>query len=196
MSVTVVGAGVVGLTAAVELQRAGHDVTVVADRTGEETVSAVAGAIWFPYRAGPPAAVARWALRTRERLAAIAAEHPRAGVDVLSLVEIVAGEGPPWWLDAAPDAERIVAHGLPAWRFRAPRAEPALFLPWLAAQLARPVVRARVGDLDAVPGDVVVHCAGLGARELARDPSVSGLAGQSPKVACALNAAMPANSRP
>ncbi|MCA9675068.1 MAG: FAD-binding oxidoreductase, partial [Myxococcales bacterium] len=50
MKITVVGAGVVGLTCAVELQAAGHDVTVVAARTGEATTSAVAAAIWFPYR--------------------------------------------------------------------------------------------------------------------------------------------------
>jgi D-amino-acid oxidase len=177
VQVTVVGAGVIGLCAAVELQRAGHDVTVIAAATGDATVSAVAGAIWFPYRAGPPAQVARWARRTRDRLEAIAAAAPEAGVDVLTLLELEA-EDPPWWLDAAPHAERTTVAGAPGWRLRAPRVEPALFLPWLTAQLARPIVCARVTELDAVAGDVVVHATGLGARTLAADRAVTGLAGQ------------------
>lgn len=177
MQITVVGAGVIGLCAAHELERAAHDVTVVAAATGEATVSAVAAAIWFPYRAGPPAAVARWARRTRERLEAIARESPEAGVDVLTLLEIDPAD-PPWWLAAAPDAERTALAGSPAWRLRAPRIEPALFLPWLAARLRRPIIHARVTDLDDVPGELVVHATGLGARALARDRSVTGLAGQ------------------
>jgi len=62
--VIVVGAGVIGLTCAVELEAAGHDVTVIGERTADATVSSVAGAIWFPYRVGPPDRVARWAART------------------------------------------------------------------------------------------------------------------------------------
>ena len=176
MRITVAGAGVIGLCAAIELERAGHDVTVVAAATGDATVSAVAGAIWFPYRAGPPEQVARWARRTRTRLEAIAREHPEAGVDVLTLLEL--DEAHPWWLAAAPDAERATVAGAPGWRLRAPRVEPALFLPWLTTQLARPVVHARVTELDELPGDVVVHATGLGARALAGDRAVTGLAGQ------------------
>jgi D-amino-acid oxidase len=172
--VTVVGAGVIGLTAAVELQRAGHDVTVIAEHTGDRTTSAVAGAIWFPYRAGPPEAVTRWAARTRTRLTELARAAPDAGVDLITLVELVADEGAPWWVAAAPDAVSIEG----AWRLTVPRVEPALFLPWLTAQLARPIEHARVTDLDDVPGDLVVHATGLGARTLAHDPTVVGLAGQ------------------
>ena len=57
MDVTVVGAGVIGLTVAVELTRAGHRVEVIADRVLDHTTSAIAGAVWFPYRVGPPALV-------------------------------------------------------------------------------------------------------------------------------------------
>ncbi len=53
MRVIVVGAGVVGLTSAVRLLEAGHRVDVVARDLPLETTSAVAAAIWYPYRALP-----------------------------------------------------------------------------------------------------------------------------------------------
>ena len=48
--ITVIGAGVIGLTCAHELAEAGHEVTVVADRGPGDTVSSLAGGLWFPYR--------------------------------------------------------------------------------------------------------------------------------------------------
>ena len=51
--VIVVGAGVVGLSCAVRLLEAGHRVDVLARDLPLETTSAVAAAIWYPYRALP-----------------------------------------------------------------------------------------------------------------------------------------------
>jgi D-amino-acid oxidase len=184
VKIAVVGAGVIGLTCAVELEAAGHDVTVIGEHTGDATVSSVAGAIWFPYRAGPPDRVARWAARTRARLEALV-DVPDAGVAILTCFEITGAspehDEPPWWLAAAPDAEYVTTDlpgGPRAWRFRAPRVEPARYLAWLTARLARPIVRARVAALDELDADVIVHAAGLGARALADDPALTGLAGQ------------------
>src|ERR1700733_15580809 len=96
MQITVVGAGVIGLTTALTLEQRGHDVRIVAAAYGETTTSAIAGAVWFPYRAGPPAKVAAWAARPRtwrEQLAPIS----RAGVDVLAGYEITPDDQYPWW---------------------------------------------------------------------------------------------------
>jgi D-amino-acid oxidase len=180
VDVTVVGAGVIGLTTAVELERAGHAVQVVALATGEDTTSAVAGALWFPFRADPPERVNGWARRSRARLEALATTQPQAGVDVLTAFEAAQDEAPPWW---APSAEplRFVENsplGGPAWRFLAPRVEPLLFLGWLEAQLQRPIQRERVTSLEAVAGEVVVNCTGLGARRLANDASLQAVYGQ------------------
>ncbi len=178
--VTVVGAGVIGLTAALALDEAGHDVTVVAAATGDDTTSAVAGAIWLPFQVGPPAAVTRWAARTRTWLEALARTTPAAGVDLLECLVLDHGERP-WWADAVGPLERVttaLAGGAPAWRFVAPRVDPRLHLPWLEARLPRPVARRRVTRLADEPGDAVVNATGLGARALTGDAALVGSFGQ------------------
>ena len=195
MRVTVVGAGVIGLTTALTLQEAGHDVRVVAAATGSRTTSSVAGAVWFPYRAGPPDKVAAWAARTRRWLLDIAERDPSAGVDVLTKYEITIEETSerPWWsalptmegdglaLDEVDDLERVPSPvvGQPdAWRFTAPRAQPSLFLAWLEAQLTAPIDHREITNLADVPGDVVINCTGLAARDLVDDALVTPLLGQ------------------
>ena len=180
MNVTVVGAGVIGLTTAVELQQAGHAVQVVASATGQRTTSAVAGALWFPFRADPPEQVNAWAKRSRERLVLLATSTAEAGVDVLTAYEAASSPELPWW-GPGTDAIHYVDDsplGVPAWRFRAPRVVPRLFLDWLEGQLQRPIQQRHVRSLEALPGEVVVNCAGLGARALTGDTSLQAVYGQ------------------
>jgi D-amino-acid oxidase len=180
MLITVVGAGVVGLTTAVVLQERGHQVQVVAEKTGNGTTSAVAGAVWYPFRADPPDRVVGWAMRAKEWLTGLAATTLEAGVDILTVHEVTVSDEPPWWSECAPDLQRVVlADGTSAWRFEAPRIEPELHLAWLESQLRWPIERRRVTSLNAEPGDVVVNCTGLGARSLTADRELQGLFGQT-----------------
>jgi D-amino-acid oxidase len=183
VQVTVVGAGVIGLVTALVLEELGHQVRIVAAAGAGSSVSSVAGALWFPYRAGPPDRVAAWGARTHRWLEALAAEHD-AGVDMVTDHEITTEpDDPParpWWA-ADLEVARVPAPvlGAPlAWRFRAPRAEPARFLPWLAARLRARVEHRPVTELTAEPGDAVVNCTGLGARDLAADDQLVPLFGQ------------------
>jgi D-amino-acid oxidase len=182
VQITVVGAGVIGLTTALTLEQRGHDVRVVASATDDTITSAVAGACWFPYRVGPPGKVAAWAAETRDWLATLAAD-PTTGVAPLTGYEITndaAGAPKPWWA-AQIEVTRVPAPviGRPAaWQFASARIEPARFLPWLAGQLRGPIERRPVRALDDEPGDRVINCSGLAARELAGDPLVTGLFGQ------------------
>ncbi|MEO8704893.1 MAG: FAD-dependent oxidoreductase [Kofleriaceae bacterium] len=179
MNVTVVGAGVIGLTTALVLEERGHRVRIVAAATGDAITSAVAGAVWFPYRAGPPERVAAWATHTRGWLEGLPAA---AGVDILTGYEITNDDGTqiPWWATgiAIERAPAPVVGAPIAWRFTAPRVEPATFLPWLTSQLRAPIESRVVTDLAGEPGDVVVDCAGLAARELAPDDLLYPLFGQ------------------
>jgi D-amino-acid oxidase len=183
VQITVVGAGVIGLTTALTLEARGHDVRVVAVATDDATTSAVAGACWFPYRAGPPARVVAWAAETRTWFEDLAAD-PDAGVALITGYEITAEQGVdpprPWWTaNITVSREPAPVTGAPlAWRYQSARIEPAQFLAWLTGRLRGSIERQPVDDLDAVPGDVVVNCTGLAARELAGDKAMVPLFGQ------------------
>jgi glycine/D-amino acid oxidase-like deaminating enzyme len=60
--VTVLGAGITGLTTAVSLLDAGCEVHVVTASPIEASTSYLAAAVWFPTHVGPPGRVAAWGL--------------------------------------------------------------------------------------------------------------------------------------
>lgn len=180
MLITVVGAGVSGLTTALALQERGHRVQVVAAATGEATTSAAAGAVWYPFRADPPDRVVGWAMRAKEWLTELSQTTPEAGVDVLTVFEAVDSDELPWWAGCAADLELVrFDETTSAWKFSAPRVEPKIHLAWLESQLKWPIDRRRVASLDAEPGDIVVNCTGLAARVLTGDRELQGLFGQT-----------------
>jgi D-amino-acid oxidase len=180
MRVTVVGAGVVGLTTAVCLRSLGFEANVVSRDAPEATTSAVAAALWYPYRALPVDRVTAWSAATYEELSRLSG---RAGVRMLAGTEVLDPGAPdPWWRDAVPDLRRT-AEGL---RFTAPVVDMSVHLPWLAERLraaGASIERRALGSLEELDADAVVDCAGLGARELAGDPSVSAVRGQVVRVA-------------
>ena len=177
--VIVAGTGVVGLTAAIRLREAGIAADVVARDPPAATTSAVAAALWYPYRAFPRERVAAWSARGFAVLSGLAAT-PGSGVRMRWGTELVApGAEDPWWRPAVPSFART-AEG---YRFAAPVADMSVHLPWLAARLealGASLAIATLGSLDEAlaRAPVVVNCAGLGARELARDEALLAVRGQ------------------
>jgi D-amino-acid oxidase len=184
--VLVVGAGVVGLSCAVRLLEAGHRVDVLARDLPLETTSAVAAAIWYPYRAWPHDRVLGWSRTSYDVFAGIAAEHPDSGVVMQEGTEVVPrprglSRERPWWSEVVPDLRETVE--VPSgydggWSFTAPRAEMPVYLRWLADRVVEAggsITRLNLHGLpqtgDGGP-DTVVNCAGIGAKFLAADPSV------------------------
>src|SRR3954463_16543440 len=92
--VLVVGAGVVGLTAAIRLREAGVGADVVAREPPAATTSAVAAALWSPYRAFPRERVEGWSARGFEVLSALA-DEPASGVRMRLGLEGGAPGAPP-----------------------------------------------------------------------------------------------------
>jgi D-amino-acid oxidase len=187
--VVVVGAGIVGLSAALALQATGRRVAIVtADDVGS-TTSNVAAAVWFPTEVGPVERVLGWGQRSRDHLERTVSSHPEAGVllrDTLMLYREPPGR--PWWTTALEDVREVEAAALPAGyrhglRFTAPLVEMPIHLRWLEARFlaAGGVVHREhlegLGDLAGC-APTIVNCSGLGARELVPDPSVTPIRGQ------------------
>mgnify|MGYP000104587421 CR=1 FL=1 len=181
--VTVIGAGIVGLTTAVTLRERGHAVRIVAEQTGERTTSSKAGAIWFPFKADPPDRVNRWARASRDWLTELVEEGP-AGVDLVRLFECADTPERPWWADAAPDLELIdspTAAAAYCWTLLAPRVVPLSLLTFLEGWHGDSIERRRVTDLrdELTHTDFVVNCTGLGAKPLTGDRSLYAVYGQT-----------------
>jgi D-amino-acid oxidase len=104
----IIGAGVSGLACGVVFAERGWNVRIFADETGQETTSAAAAAVWFPYDAEPAEKIIPWSLITYERLRELARDS-RSGVSMLELRQFTrTGEIPiPDW------AKKLGAHPAP-----------------------------------------------------------------------------------
>jgi D-amino-acid oxidase len=191
MRITVVGAGVSGLTSALSLQERGHDVRIVAASTSAQSTSFLAAAVWFPTHVGPPDRVAGWGRTTYEDLAG-QAQHQVPGVLMRESLALYRNPpGRPDWIAAvgevraATDSELPTGygHGL---RFAVPLVEMPLYLPWLVTEFegrGGTLEPFHVTGLDQLAdADVVVNCAGLAAGELVGDASVYPVRGQIVRV--------------
>lgn len=189
--VTVVGAGVVGMTTAITLLDAGHRVRVVSADPIDQTTSAVAAAVWFPTHVGPPDRVMHWGRETFDVLAEQAARLVPGALMRGSLALYREPPGEPDWTTAVGDVRDARRDELPpgyphGLRFDVPQTVMPLYLPWLSDEITRRgggFSRARLQSLDELRScDVVVNCTGLGARDLVDDTAVYPVRGQVVRV--------------
>jgi D-amino-acid oxidase len=174
MQVTVVGAGVSGLSCGVRLLESGCGVTIVARDLPADTTSAVAGAVWFPYRVAPNGRTGPWAEVGYRRFAELAAD-PGAPVSMVELTMLYPEplRADPWWLAAVP-GERVRASRpaeLPAGygdgrAVQVPCVVAPAYLEWLERRfraLGGSIEQRTAGAFEELPGDAVVNCAGADA---------------------------------
>lgn len=181
--VRVIGAGIIGIACAIQLQEAGHDVEIVAERWGNDTTSAVAGAIWYPYHVGPVADAVRWGEVTLAELRRLAREVPEAGVRIKPGVESTLNPTEPHgWTALMPDFARVAppTGAASAWAMSLPVIDMPVFLDWLQRRFLAAGGHVREERLDTIPDDGVltVLACGLGARELLGDTEIFPLRGQ------------------
>lgn len=146
--VTILGAGVSGLTTGVVLAEAGHRVTILAADV-VNTTSHAAAAIWLPYHVASDRLDA-WALETREVLTMLAGD-PVTGVSLIDFELLDDGQV-----------------------LRVPLADTTRYLPYLRSRFERAggtveVREVRREDLGGLDGDLIVNCTGFGARALFGD---------------------------
>lgn len=182
--VVVIGSGVIGLTTAVVLAERGRRVRVWTREDAERTTSAVAGALWWPYRIEPAALAREWALQSLSVYEELAARPEETGVRMVE--GVLAGsrldtQGP--WAARVPGLRAATAEEYPGTGLcaRLPLIDMPAHLRWLRERFlaAGGSIETRtVTDLAAVPAPVVVNCAGLGARTLVPDLAVRPVRGQ------------------
>ncbi|WLQ52430.1 FAD-dependent oxidoreductase [Streptomyces poriferorum] len=178
--VIVVGGGVSGLTTAMVLAERGARVRVWSAAPAAATTSAVAGALWWPYRIEPQDRVGDWSLtslRWYEELAARPLETGVRLVEGMHRGERLAGLGP--WAGQLKGAVET-ADGL---RCRLPLIDMPAHLAWLEERVRAAggsVERRDVTSFDepAAEAATVVNCTGLGARELVPDAGMRPVRGQ------------------
>jgi D-amino-acid oxidase len=182
MRVIVVGAGVIGLSCAVRLAESGYDVGVLARDLPLETTSAVAAAIWYPYLSAPRDRVAAWSRTAYEEFRKLSESEP--SVRMRHGWEFLSEPAPdPWWSGALSDLRRVAsppAGFRDGWSFTAPVIEMPIYLQYLVNRLEAAGATLTRAALSGLPNtaDVVVNCAGLGARLTAADPTVTPVRGQ------------------
>ncbi|MFF7362032.1 FAD-dependent oxidoreductase [Streptomyces sp. NPDC008125] len=178
--VIVVGGGVSGLTTAVVLADRGHRVRVWSRDAAGDTTSAVAGALWWPYRIEPARSVGDWALETLAVHEELAEDPEETGVRMVAGIHL--GERlaalDPWAARLRGAVE--VAEGL---RVTLPLISMPDHLAWLERRLLTAggtVERRTVSGFAeaAAEASVVVDCAGLGAGALASDGGMRPVRGQ------------------
>jgi D-amino-acid oxidase len=178
--VIVVGGGISGLTTALVLAERGHRVRVWSREPAAATTSAVAGALWWPYRIEPEELVGDWSLTSLRRYEELAGRPDETGVRLVSGLhggERLAALGS--WAEQLKHVSEV-AEGL---RVRLPLIDMPAHLSWLERQLAAAggvVERRTVTSFDeaAAEASTVVNCTGLGARELVPDGRVRPVRGQ------------------
>ncbi len=84
LTVGIIGGGVIGRMAALELAKAGYKVTLVTDKQPNETTSAVAGGLWKPAYAKPVEKLIPWANETYDWLKTIPQEPELTGLPWVS----------------------------------------------------------------------------------------------------------------
>ncbi len=191
LDIIVIGSGVIGLSAALNLQSAGYQTRILTRDLPQSTASMAAGALWSATDLdGDLRAWAEVSLRRFLPLTEVAG----SGVTLQRFREVYAEPMPtPWYQDQIPFCKRIDERDLPrgvrgGYLIDAPIIAPPIYLDYLQSQFesAGGTVETRaLQSLDEVAEEatVIVNCSGVGARDLAGDESVYPIRGQTMLVA-------------
>jgi len=204
----IIGAGVSGLTCGVVFAECGWNVTIFADETGQQTTSGAAAAVWFPYDAEPAEKIIPWSLITYEQLRELARDSRSGVSMIEIRQFTRAGEIPiPDWaknLGAHPtpvipndpsrrslakaevEGSRGATRKLPfsnGYALTVPLIDTTIYLDYLANRFRNAggmIELFYINKVDEIPRDfdVIVNCAGIGARELVHDSELEAHRGQ------------------
>ncbi len=180
-TVAIIGAGVSGLTCGVVFAERGYRVSIFAAEVGQQTTSAAAGAMWYPYDAEPIDKITAWALTTYKVLVDLSGE-PKTGVSMIELRTFSRADRisiPDW-------AATLGAIAIEPSTFvmNVPLTDTTIYLDYLANRFrdAGGEINAgarfeKIEDVD-LEFDLVLNCAGFGAKSLVHDVDLEPHRGQ------------------
>jgi D-amino-acid oxidase len=202
-TIAIIGAGVSGFTCGVLFAEHGHRTAIFAKETGQQTTSGAAAALWFPYDVEPARRVIPWAIDGYETLVDLSRDS-RSGVSIIELCQFSrAGEIqiPDW---AIPLGAQAVIPSFPCvmssevetslalnssffksgFSLRVPLMDTTIYLDYLAARFLKTggeinanVCFEKLEEVDQ-QFDLVINCAGIGARDLVQDADLEAHRGQ------------------
>ena len=190
--ITILGGGVSGLTTGVLLLEEGFDVTILAEEIAQNTVSAVAAAIWFPYAAKPAEKVNSWSKVTYQKFEELSKiEH--SGVSFVPFSVIEQSEENPDWLTALPPSiaiqkeQKIISEKeCVSYTMLLPLIETPIYLRYLQSEFSRlggNFIQKKITEIsDLDTSSVTVNCIGLGSKQLFNDSEVYPIQGQVVKL--------------
>src|SRR4029077_20649821 len=179
----------------------GYRTAIFAKDIGQQTTSSVAAAAWFPYHVEPAERVIPLALETYQVLLDIA-RFPESGVSIIESRQFLRTgeiEIPDWAIQLGAQGLSSVATGLwpvqnraqrggysfkSGFSLRVPLMDTTIYLDYLAQRFRKAggeihasVPFEKLEDVD-TQFDLVLNCAGIGARELVRDVDLEPHRGQ------------------
>lgn len=194
--VTVIGAGVMGLSAALNLQRAGFDTRILTRDRPQATASSAAGAVWSG--GGLTGRPRKWAEASLAHFLALTEESRPAesGVGLRRMRQLFPQPvGAPWFQDKLPFFAQLPPAELPpgaqtGWIMQAPVVAPPRYLQRLQEQFLAAggsMERREIASLDtldtmdALEDDsrLLVNCTGAWAKYVTPDPEVFPIRGQT-----------------
>ena len=199
--IAIVGAGVSGLTCGVVFAERGYRTVIFAKDIGQQTTSSVAAAVWFPYHVEPAERVIPLALETYQVLVRLAG-FPESGVSIIESRQFSRTGDikiPDWAVPLGASvilspsvmssgAETSLDKNSPVFKagfsLRTPLTDTTIYLDYLAARFRKAAgeIHAnfhfeKLEDVDR-EFDLVINCAGIGARELVHDSALEPHRGQ------------------
>jgi D-amino-acid oxidase len=190
-SVAIIGAGVSGLTCSVVFAENGYGTVIFAKEVAQQTTSGAAAAVWFPYDAEPLEKVIPWALQTFAVLADLA-RVPATGVSMIELRQFsrtreiqIPNWAIPLGVSVIPsEVEGSLESFKSGFSLRVPLMDTTIYLDYLAnrfvaagGSIVTNVCFEKIEDVDR-KFDLVINCAGIGARELVQDADLEPHRGQ------------------
>ncbi|MES2217913.1 MAG: FAD-dependent oxidoreductase [Pseudomonadota bacterium] len=180
--VAIIGAGVNGLSTGIELLKKGYEVIIFTDQITPNTTSDIACAIWMPYKVAPKEQAMSWAASSLEQFKQFAKETDEAGILFKTHTELHSKyeQKPEWmnFLEQLPVPSYVPAeYKANSFTVKIPVIDTKKYMPYLHKLFLTNGGKIHTAKITALTElyskyNVVINCAGLGAKELVNDNTV------------------------